>query len=742
MSTGLECDAMRNVVAFIGLLLAVSAAHGAEIVLKTPLDYQVVQRSTPGKGLVQIVGDLSEECPSAATIEARFVAGDEEPAWQSVGGSVKDHRLAATATLPAGGWWRLDVRVMHAGRECGRGSVAHVGVGEVFVVAGQSNSANHGEERQVTESGRVASFDGTAWRLAHDPQAGASGTMGSFMPPLGDAIARRLDVPVGFIACGIGATSVREWLPKGATFPNPPTLESRVVRLPDGAWESDGTAYAQFIARMKSMGPHGFRAVLWHQGESDANQKDASRTLPGEQYRDYLAKIIQDSRRDIGWKAPWFVAQASYHVPGDEKSDDIRSAQASLWKDGIALEGPDSDALTGEMRERGGQGVHFSAKGLREHASRWADKVLPWLEQRWTAPRTVDGGTEWSDYAQLPECHSIGWVRANVQPQDMQRWDGVLDEAIWGTPSPQQAVGRNWDWKISDDAWREAVKQRGEGPLDEVAFDLWVPDGVAVVKGIVAISGHGSGENLFRHQGMRALARELHLALFKFVGNPMQRGFWPTSLLFQRLRTGGRQSGHPELEHAPLFLYGHSNGTGFSAIFAANEPARVWGWISMRPGITFQVYQPRAAQVPGLVIFGENDPFLLRPSPAENLAVVQTIRKRHDAVWNMAVEPKTGHGPGEKTWPLVFSFLRHSFDARVPADADCRQGPVKLEVLAVDRGLLGRNWDSAAGGYQSLSVFPFADFPGDKAAASWLLNAAYADDWQAFQRDGEVASPR
>jgi hypothetical protein len=490
------------------------------------------------------------------------------------------------------------------------------------------------------------------------------------------------------------------------------------------------------------MGPNGFRAVLWHQGESDANQKDASCTLPGEQYREYLKKIIQDSRRDIGWKVPWFVAQASYHVPGDEKSDDIRSAQASLWKEGIALEGPDSDALVGEMREHGGQGVHFSAKGLREHASRWADKILPWLERQWTAPRSVDGGTEWADYAQLPECHSIGWVRANVQSQDMTRWDGVLDEAIWGTPSPQQAVARNWDWKISDEAWREAVERHGAGPLDEVAFELWVPDGVAVVKGVVAISGHGSGENLFRHKGMRTLARERHLALFKFVGNPMQRGFWPTSLLFERLRTSGVTSGHPELEHAPLFLYGHSNGTGFSAIFAANEPARVWGWVSMRPGTTFQVYQPRAAQVPGLVIFGENDPFLVKPSLAENLAVVPTIRKRHAAVWSMAVEPKTGHGPGEKTWPLVFSFLRRSFDARVPADGDGRQGPVTLNALAVDRGYLGQNWDSATGGYQSLPVFPFADFPGEKAAASWLIDAGYADDWQAFQREGEIASPR
>jgi hypothetical protein len=566
--------------------------------------------------------------------------------------------------------------------------------------------------------------------------------MGSFMPPLGDAIVRQLDVPVGFIACGIGATSVREWLPKEATFPSPPTLEGRVVRQPDGAWTSDGAAYAQLVSRMKSMGPQGFRAVLWHQGESDANQKDASRTLPGGQYREYLTRVIRDSRRDIGWRAPWFVAQASYHVPGDERSDDIRAAQASLWKDGIALEGPDSDALTGDMREGGGRGVHFSGKGLREHASRWAGRILPWIERQWTLPRSVDGGTEWSDYAQLPECHSIGWVRAKMQPQETERWDGVLDEAIWGTPSPQQAVARDWDWKIADDAWREAVGRHGPGPAEEVSFELWVPDGVTVVKGVVAISGHGSGENLFRHKGMRALAKELRLALFKFVGNPMQRGFWPTSLLFDRLRAHGGISGHPELEHAPLFLYGHSNGTGFSAIFTGNEPARVWGWVSMRPGTAFQVYQPRAAQVPGLVIFGENDPFLLRPTREENLAVVTAVRKRYDAVWNMVVEPKTGHGPGEKTWPLVFSFLRHSFAARVPADGDCREGPVKLHLLAVDRGVLGRNWDSAAGGYQTLPVFPFAEFPGEKATASWLLNDGYAADWQAFQRDGQIASPR
>jgi hypothetical protein len=42
------------------------------------------------------------------------------------------------------------------------------------------------------------------------------------------------------------------------------------------------------------------------------------------------------------------------------------------------------------------------------------------------------------------------------------------------------------------------------------------------------------------------------------------------------------------------------------------------------------------------------------------------------------------------------------------------------------------------GGYQTLNAAPFADFSGDKSTASWLINAAYAADWQAFHRDGEV----
>ncbi len=354
----------------------------AGLTLASPQDYQVIQRSSKDKGTIAISGGLGLSVNETTAVEARLVIAGKDAEWDKLRAKFDGTNFSAELQAPAGGWYRLEVRVLSGDQILAESSVDHVGVGEVFVVAGQSNAANHGEEKLSSRTGRVASFNTRGWQLANDPQPGASGAGGSFLPPFGDAISERFNVPVGLVPCAIGGTSVREWLPKGATFPNPPTGQSRVAKLPDGEWESKGGAFEMLTRRMKQLGPSGFRAVLWHQGESDANQADPIHTLPGSLYREYLERIIQESRRAIGWDAPWFVAQASYHVPGDESSPDIRAAQAALWKDGLALQGPDTDALKGNLRESGGRGVHFSGAGLREHAARWVDKVAPWLEEQ------------------------------------------------------------------------------------------------------------------------------------------------------------------------------------------------------------------------------------------------------------------------------------------------------------------------------------------------------------------------
>jgi hypothetical protein len=350
-----------------------------EIKLMSPTDHQVVQRHSRAEGRLTISGVRKDA--RGTQLEFRLLDAQGQGAWRQLDTGSED-AFSGTITAPSGGWYRLEARLTQDGKAVAETSVAHVGIGEVFLVAGQSNSANHGEEKQTVKSGLVASFDGQAWQVAHDPQRGASGKGGSFLPPLGDALASKFGVPIGFIPIGIGATSVREWLPAGVTFPSPPTILSRVTKRPDGSWESNGAAFGTLVSRLKHFGPRGFRAVLWHQGESDANQKDPTRTLPGMLYQEHLGRIIRDSRQAAGWEAPWFVAQVSYHVPGDEASEDIRAAQAALWKAGLALVGPDSDALKGDLRERGGKGVHFSGPGLRRHAAAWAEKITPWLEQQ------------------------------------------------------------------------------------------------------------------------------------------------------------------------------------------------------------------------------------------------------------------------------------------------------------------------------------------------------------------------
>ena len=55
---------------------------------------------------------------------------------------------------------------------------------------------------------------------------------------------------------------------------------------------------------------------------------------------------------------------------------------------------------------------------------------------------------------------------------------------------------------------------------------------------------------------------------------------------------------------------------------------------------------------------------------------------------------------------------------------------------------MGEFAQATADEYQlSQPTAPYTDFPGDRGRASWLVNAAYAADWQAFQRDGAIATP-
>src|SRR4051794_7131206 len=177
------------IILLAALLLAPSARlRAAEITLTEPIDYQVFQRSSRVAGTVQVHGSFQSVTAAGTTLEARLLMGKGEGAWQKPKSRLTNTTFEAEIPAAAGGWQKLEVRLTRDGMVLATAAVEHVGVGEVFVVAGQSNSANYGEEKQTTRTKRIAAFDGRQWQLANDPQPGAGGKGGSFIPPLGDAV--------------------------------------------------------------------------------------------------------------------------------------------------------------------------------------------------------------------------------------------------------------------------------------------------------------------------------------------------------------------------------------------------------------------------------------------------------------------------------------------------------------------------------------------------------------------------
>jgi hypothetical protein len=351
------------------------------VAVVSPSDYQVFQRDTFASGMVVV--DLSTPPSDVTAIEFRLVGaprtGQLDRSWRTIPQLGTSH-YRVELSEPAGGWYRLELRARSEDQYVALPSVPHVGIGEVFVVGGQSNSTCHGEKRQQTDTGLVSNFDGKAWTLAKDPLPGVDGKGGSPWPIFGDVLATRYGVPVGIVPVGAGATRVRQWLPNGQHVHIQASTTRALTKVGDNDWVCDGKLFDRMVARMRQLGPDGFRAMLWHQGESDAHQANG-RTLPADIYQQYMEMIIRSSRTAAGWNVPWFVAQATYHNPADPGSPEIRAAQKALWNENLAMPGPDTDTLTGENRQNGGKGVHMSDKGLHAHAALWVQKITDYLDR-------------------------------------------------------------------------------------------------------------------------------------------------------------------------------------------------------------------------------------------------------------------------------------------------------------------------------------------------------------------------
>jgi hypothetical protein len=429
------------------LLCFVLSIHTAfsQIVVTFPTDRAVFQRDNNNEAILNIAGYITEPF---SRIEARLiplVAGEGQPAplgggWSVIQSSPTGGNYYGSITVK-GGWYRLEVQGIR-GSTTKVTSVAHVGVGEVFLVAGQSNAtggdgnpngpgAAHDQVNSVDFQNYVSSrtphtypyseIDLPCPEFVHLDAGVKTAPFGNYAwcwGAFGDKIYEALKVPVMIFNAGWSSTEIKNW--SETTSPNSNTFSAYGYPFPQGLpFGHLRIALNNYIAQL------GIRAILWHQGESDnfVNKSQAS-------YASQLQQIIDQSRVVSGKpNLAWIVARASRYYDPNFSNGTIR-----VWDNVIAAQnqvidadphvypGPETDNYyQSPYRE---DGIHFTGSGLVSLAGFWAERVdQSFLSQSVPYPATPAphivttqnaGGTEMVLTApSLPANFTYEWIKVD-----------------------------------------------------------------------------------------------------------------------------------------------------------------------------------------------------------------------------------------------------------------------------------------------------------------------------------------
>lgn len=267
--------------------------------LKSPLPYQVVQRDARGMGTIRLV--LPDDLKNVEILDARVYRFDPRSGIQVVPGT--RYLDGQVERIPTGGPYGLTVGYKPRGEE-GRGetSVAGFFVGDLWVLAGQSNMEGVGKLVDVTPpTDRVMALgmDGK-WVRAEEPlhwlvdspdpvhsgdpatrakrsaDAHKSRTAGAGLGlPFAVAMVEATKVPVGLVICAHGGTSMEQWSPSK---------------------KNDGgkSLYGSMLRQVKLAGGK-VKGVLWYQGEAEASEQKA----PGfaKSFADFIGAVRSDLDR-------------------------------------------------------------------------------------------------------------------------------------------------------------------------------------------------------------------------------------------------------------------------------------------------------------------------------------------------------------------------------------------------------------------------------------------------------------
>ena len=332
-----------------GRTATITVASSTVLTLTSPSEFQVFQRSGTS-GVISIAGTNNDS--ATHDIEASWNGG---PYHTIQAGVVASGTFSGTLTAQPQGQGTCTVRFVDTPSTFIE--ALNVGIGDVFVIFGQSNAAGQCSacltpfaEFPVSESLHAGLFrNNYAWREAFDPvddlpftdnstNPGNGGGSGSVWPLVASEFMGNLDVPIGYVINATGGTAIAAFLPGTDHFDRT-------------------TLYGSMTYRARLCG--GVKAVLWWQGESDGGGTQAAYDAS---FTTLAAAIVAD----LGVKIMPCILQAGTHFAT------VNAAIIhQIATNPNVLAGPDLRSLVGDGTTPN-NGLHLVSPGsISDAASRW-----------------------------------------------------------------------------------------------------------------------------------------------------------------------------------------------------------------------------------------------------------------------------------------------------------------------------------------------------------------------------------